>query len=630
MAHIYVNVKQTNAWPKSHTTPAKYPYKPLFTFICLLPFHSQRAFCYFGTQNHSLLYSKVLMMLVTKKFLASLAALTLLSTAALAQSIPSSVDPGRINNDLNKQNNIPQVSTPAELTSSQEIQAPKGAEKITLVLRGVDVTGAQKISATRLASTYKHLIGKKISLADVYGVANAMTRMYRDAGYLLSRAVVPQQEIGNGVVKIQIVEGFVSSYSIQGADFGTRSQIEAYARNMMKDGALTSKSLERYLLLMNDLPGMKVRAVLSPSKTTVGGAHMTLVLDQRRFQGNAVLDNLGNRFLGPERLTLGGQANSLFGSTDQLNGTVLWTPSHDELRYFSLGGKHNVGSEGTRVGINGSFTETDPTIPGTIGALNPRGQAYVVSLNAEHPFVRSRAFNLFGRASFDMTENKNLYGPGLSGIETDDDQRILRMGGLLTMLDRYAGYNAMNATVSQGFEFLGASEKGDTNLSRTAGDPSFTKFEAEASRMQRLFNSPFTATLGVAGQYSGQALLASEEFGLGGSDYGRGYDSSEVTGDKGLAGKVEVGYGVPVNAPYFNDYQLYTFYDVGAVWNRDPGAGVSPRQSTASAGIGTRLNFTDTIRGDMYLAKPLTRPVASRQAEDGDDLRFRFSLGAQF
>jgi hemolysin activation/secretion protein len=570
-------------------------------------------------------------MLVSKKFIASLAALTLLSTVALAQTrAPVTVDPGRINNDLNKQNNIPQMSVPAELTSNQEVQAPKGADKITLVLRGVDVTGAQKISEDRLAVTYKHLIGKKITLTEVYGIANAMTRIYRDAGYLLSRAVVPQQEIGNGVVKIQIVEGFVSSYSIQGQDFGTRPQIEAYARNMMRDGALTSRALERYLLLMNDLPGMKVRAVLSPSKTTVGGAHMTLVLDQRRYQGNVGIDNLGNRFLGPERLTLGGQANSLFGSSDQLNGTVLWAPNHDELRYFALGAKHNVGSEGTKVGVNGSYTETDPTIPGAVGLLDPRGKAYVVSFAAEHPFVRSRAFNLFGRAAFDITENKNLYGPGLSAIETDDDQRILRLGGLMTMMDRFAGYNAVNATLSQGFEFLGASEKGDTNLSRAAGDPSFTKLEAEASRMQRLFNSPFTATVGVAGQYAAQALLASEEFGLGGSDYGRGYDASEVTGDKGLAGKVELGYGVPVNAPYMNDYQLYTFYDVGAVWNRDPGAGVSERQSTASTGIGTRLNFTDAIRGDMYLAKPLTRPVASRGADDGDDLRFRFSLGAQF
>lgn len=94
-------------------------------------------------------------MLVSKKFIASLAALTLLSTAALAQTqIPTTADPGRINNDLNRQNNVPQMSVPAELTSNQEVQAPKGADKITLVLRGVDVTGAQKISEDRLAVTY--------------------------------------------------------------------------------------------------------------------------------------------------------------------------------------------------------------------------------------------------------------------------------------------------------------------------------------------------------------------------------------------------------------------------------------------------------------------------------------------
>jgi len=552
-----------------------------------------------------------------------------LSGAAFAQAITPTADPSRVREQIERDTQ-PRISTPADISTTPDVQAPPGAEKISFVLKEVNVEGATKVSQRNVKAAYAHLIGKKITLVQVYEIANKITKIYRDHGYILSRAIVPQQEISNGVVTIRVVEGFVSSFNIQGETYGAKREIEAFARKLRDTGALTARNLERYLPLMNDLPGIKVRSVLAPSKTVPGGADMTLVVEQDRFSGIANIDNYGNTYLGEERITLGGQANSLFRSSDQWNATYLTAPDHRELFYYGLGFKHNVGSEGTKFGINGSYTVTDPSLPAALGGnLGPEGQSFALTFAFDHPFVRSRAFNLFGTLSYDITNNKTNYAPGLGGIETEDDQRIVRAASTMTYLDGLAGYNTASATASQGLEMFGSSEEGDADLSRAAGDPGFTKFALELTRLQRIWG-PITGFVGVSGQYSLDPLLASEEFGYGGSDYGRGFDSSEITGDHGVAGKVEIAYNRSVEKKYLDDYQVYTFYDLGAVWNKDPGAGEDVRNSGASTGIGTRLNFNEHVNGDAFVAKTLTREVPSRGAGDEDNWRFKFSINSNF
>jgi len=555
-------------------------------------------------------------------------ALTLLSSTALAQNIPSTIDAGRMQNNINREVTPGAVAIPLDLSTTPDVKAPAGAEKVKLVLHRIVIEGATQVPLSKIETAYTGMLNKQITLADVYKIANKITLIYRNDGYLLSRAVVPEQKIHDGVVHIRIVEGFINSYSIKGGDFAGRKQVETYANKLVGSGTLSSKNLERYLLLMNDIPGLKVRSVLVPSRVA-GGADMTLIVEEKKAQGFAGVDNYGNRFIGPERITVGGQLNGLFHTDAEAHAAALWAPSHDELRYFSTGTSKTVGSEGTKLSLNASYTETDPTLPLALGgALDPKGKAYDVTAKVDQPFIRSRNKNWNGGLAFDLTRNRTLFGPGLGALETDDQQRVVRANSQFNFLDGWLGYNATNITLSKGLEILGSSEKGDAGLSRAAGDPGFTKLNVDLSRLQNIYG-PFTGLLGLTGQYASHALLSSEQFGFGGNDYGRGYDYSEITGDHGLAGKVELAYNGKAEKRYLSDYQIYTFYDLGKVWNRTPAAGQNSSDSAASAGVGSRLTFTPAVRGDAFIAKPLTRDVVSR-GSDGDDWRFKFSLTSNF
>ena len=115
---------------------------------------------------------------------------------------------------------------------------------------------------------YRGRLGTTVSLADIYDIANALTNKYRNEGYILTQVVVPPQTIENGLVRLQVVEGFVDGITIAGEPRESAvKQFRKYADNLRENNILSAQNLERYLLLINDLPGVTARSVLSPSQT---------------------------------------------------------------------------------------------------------------------------------------------------------------------------------------------------------------------------------------------------------------------------------------------------------------------------------------------------------------------------
>jgi hemolysin activation/secretion protein len=130
----------------------------------------------------------------------------------------------------------------------------------------------------------------------------------------------------------------------------------------------------------------------------------------------------------------------------------------------------------------------------------------------------------------------------------------------------------------------------------------------DAERVQ-VISGPFTARIALSAQIADKALLASEEFKLGGATFGRGFDDGELSGDEGVAGLLELRYAVPLRAG--PTLQLYGFYDHGKVWNDDP-VTLLDGVELASVGGGLRANLTDNLSADLQVAKPLRRDVATK------------------
>jgi hemolysin activation/secretion protein len=248
-----------------------------------------------------------------------------------------------------------------------------------------------------------------------------------------------------------------------------------------------------------------------------------------------------------------------------------------------------------------------------------------MSIGLEHPFVRTRAVNLYGHAKFDARDVRSRNDLELTRV---DRLRVVRAGVRSEFLDNVigVGINALSFEASKGLDILGASDEGDANMSRSDGDPQFAKATAEIQRLQRL-TEDFNLLVGARGQISDGPLLSSEEFGVGGFNIGRGYDPSEIVGDEGVAGKLELQWNSPHTTPLVEKYQVFGFYDIGKIWNDDPTTAADKTNSVASAGVGVRADIVNDMKAGVAVAYPLTRDV---ETEDDKDPRFYMNLSKQF
>lgn len=129
--------------------------------------------------------------------------------------------------------------------------------KPLFVLRAVALTGASTLSPGELATAYQPYLGKMVSQADLAAIAERMSDLYRGAGFHLSRAIIPPQDIQGGRVRIQVIEGSITDVVLKGEGaerFGVRPLLE----QVLAEYPTRLATLERQLLLINGLPGVRI------------------------------------------------------------------------------------------------------------------------------------------------------------------------------------------------------------------------------------------------------------------------------------------------------------------------------------------------------------------------------------
>jgi len=568
----------------------------------------------------------------TKLFVCGTAiALCLGSTAVRAQLDQQTgiADPGRAGESIRERSLMPQASPDIEVKQMALIGAPDGADRITFKFGGLRIEGNDIYSEETLSTIYGDKIGETITLADLYGIANEIAMKYRNDGYILTQVVIPPQTIESGLPRVQVVEGYIDQVSIQAPNESAREVglIESYAGKINTGGALNIREMERNLLLINDLPGVTARAIISPSPTTAGAADMLIVVERDAFDAILSLDNYGSRYLGQWTLGAAATLNSIFNNNEALSAQAAYAPGTGyELLYGAVSYEQPIGAYGTRVGGLVSVTDTDPGFD--LEQFDVRGHANLYSIYATHPIIRSRNTNLNTRLAFDWRDVKSS-----NNIEVTrkDHIRALRAGVDFDFLDTLLGVavNSMGFQISQGLDIMGASDEDDANMTRPQGDPQFTKAELTIQRLQRITNS-VNVKLSGKGQLASDALLSSEEFGVGGIYSGRGYDPSEIVGDDGIAGQVELQWNNPFVAPdgkVVEKFQLYSFLDAGKVWNQDATTSADKKDSLVSTGVGVRVDFSYDFHADVGVAFPLTRRI---QTENDVDPRYYMSVSKKF
>ncbi len=535
-----------------------------------------------------------------RRWLTLAAGVVLCALPVAAQTVPGAADVGRID----KQQGLGQppaqsVSpTPAPTRTLPAASAPAASKQLRVHLREVRLDGMTAFARADMDDLFVPYLDHEVTMDVAWQLAGAMTERYHRAGYFLSRVTVPEQTIDKGVLRLQVIEGYVGE--IRGAEELSKHRVgREWLARLQSYRPLKSAQIESVLLELNDLPGISLRAVLEPlpqAAQTPGAVRLVLEpVAQSKVAGQVRVDNSGSRFLGPYTAVTQLEASLL--PLQKTSLTLLASLPWDELKYGSLQQTIPV-MAGGNLTLYGARTAATPGY--TLKQYEIDSVSTLLGTAFDYHLLRQRQENLTGRVAFEARETtSDIFGSPL----TRENVRTVRAGVTYAVSDAWSGVNAVSSTVSQGIAALGASKARAPHLSRAEAKPDFTKVEISLKRTQPL-TEHWNLNLSLAGQTASGPLYSAEEFGYGGQEYGRAYDTSELTGDHGIAGSAEVNYSGIGTMGGFSLYP-FVYYDAGTVWNDDRNQ--LAKASGSSAGMGMRVRHERGLTAQAGLAFPLSR-----------------------
>lgn len=487
--------------------------------------------------------------------IAAATALACFSFTSIAQVRP---DAGSILEGTKQPPIAPKPAAVDVLPRTEEPRPALGAPGLKVNVTDFKISGNTIYSSDVLLATVKEFVGKEQNIDGLNDAATKVRAYYRERGYFLAQAYLPQQEIKGGVVEIAVVEARVGKVALnmkEGTRYSeglVRGIIEAHLR---QGDIITENGLETPLLLLNDLPNAVVTSEIKPSQT-IGAADLTIHVSDAPgwINGSVDIDNFGNRFTGAIRTGVSVSINNPLSLGDQLSYRAFTTD--DEMSFYRVAYAVPVGYWGTRVGV--SYASFHYRLGKEFIDTLTHGVGGVSSIFAFHPLIRTRSSNLI----LQFAHERKRLGDRNEVALTITDQSITssKLGVIGDFRDGMlgGGLNSYGYTVTEG----------NAIFRGTVPDPSavgrFAKHNYEFRRLQKITDNA-TLLLAISGQMASKNLTSAEKFSLGGASGVRAYPSGEALGDTGYVFQGELRYLIPGLKLAGGDVTVSGFYDQGWV-----------------------------------------------------------------
>lgn len=524
-------------------------------------------------------------------------ALSMASSPALAQT-----DPGSIERTVPTFAPPPSVNARPTFAPANAPVAAQAKVEGQFVLAAVNIEGATVFSSSELATTFEPYLASRIGQAELDSIAGAITQKYRDAGYLLSFAVLPEQSVVSGIVRIRVVEGFIDDVRFEGSSRSIAAA-KGIADLLKTERPVRGATMEHAIGLIRDLPGTGLGDVsLSRLPGDPSRNQLTLALDEDRLRVLNYLDNRGTidgaRMRGYSAFSL----SSAVMPGDQIQVDLFAIPS-DRFRFFFVQGKYGapIGADGFRLVASAAMGNQVQRLSGP----NQKGWSRQLIADLSYPFQKSRAGSLTGHIALADWESKERR----AGATIQRDRMQIVRGWFDFM---WAGRSRIDGRIglAKGIDLWSATDKGDPLASRPGASGTFAKLNLDV-QVTRAIGQRFYLRADAAGQMASRPLLAPEEFALGGSRIGRAFDFNEVTGDHGFGGMLELGYRLGDVRSDLKGVDLFAYADGGGAFRQKSVPGFLDSQWLAGAGAGARFTVAGvTFTGEVGV--PLARTGRDR------------------
>ncbi|MEZ2354043.1 ShlB/FhaC/HecB family hemolysin secretion/activation protein [Caballeronia sp. RCC_10] len=488
--------------------------------------------------------------------------------------------------------------------------APAAPEGTMFTLKSIRFVGNEAVPSDVLLALAAGSIGQQVSMNDLNAIAARIAQAYRERGYPLAQVVIPPQDVTSGELTFTVLEGKIGRVRLTVAPGAPirESMVRARLAAIQPGKPLRQAELERTMLLLSDLPGIRVSSALETGSAP-GTVDLSVTVEPvRRWNFAVAVDDYGAAPAGRWRLGAVGRLASPFGIGDNLDINLLAAERADTV-YGRIGYDAPVNAYGTRAGI--AYSHLYYYLGKNFSALDAHGDADVVTASISHPLIRSRSQNLLLRGALEYRSLTDKIGS--VSFENPQKLYVASVGLSYESRDSFLGGGFNSADVQLSFAHLNI----DSALAEQIDQGPFgrhtqgnsVRLTMQANRLNAITQET-SFFLGVSGQWANQNLDSSSRITLGGPRAVRAYSPSEAVVDEGLIGTAQLRYAV------IPSLTLSAFFDIGVGrYNARsiPGQGANT-VTRSGAGIGAFWTGPYGITVDGSIAWRTTGPDTT-----GDD-----------
>lgn len=507
---------------------------------------------------------------------------------------------------------------------------PQNELGISLQLKSLSISNASAFTEEELLAPYRDLYGTRIPYARLQEISAELTKKYREAGYLLSRVVMPDQEADIDAADIRFIalEGYIESIRYSG-DEKLIERVKKYfapaEEILLGMKPLRHSVFERHMLLLNDVSGLDVSSRFERG-TLPGSSVLHISVKENIVQGSFNWGNTGTDETGPH---IGSVAMGLNMLPFIGNNTVIdYTQAANRREYWSarISEQYQMWNGLT---FSASYTYSDsPEMDSKWAKDNDyKTESSTCTFGVSYPFIRSRDINLRAGLSYEHRDSDWSHSL-FENYSGEDKLRTLSANLNFDFSDSFGGITQIIPTISVGLDVFDATDKSE-RATNTMAPANYWKFNLYLSRDQQLPHhfSVFTA---AELQLASESLSSYNRFSFGGSRFGRGYDLGAIEGDNAFAVSVE-----PRWTHYLTDsmaMQLFSFVDYGVVWATNEWDDTPYSEEGASVGAGIRLwgHAGSEMFPDFNISTYVAYPLRETDSDDANSPRVVFQLGLFF
>ncbi|MBE69212.1 MAG: hypothetical protein CMO07_00315 [Thalassospira sp.] len=407
-----------------------------------------------------------------------------------------------------------------------------------------------------------------IRKSDIDKIIEILTDYFVEHGFVTTRAYVPAQDLGSGILKLIVIEGTVEDISPSASEALTRGQMLS-AFPGLQGKRLNLRDFEQGLDQINRLPNSNATVEFEPGSEQ--GKSVAVISNQvgKSWRASAGLNNSGSEATGELQQSYGGETYNWFGINDLISLSYgqdtepASTLKASRSKSVSLSVPYGY----WLLSLSANQFDYRNQIEGSVQDFKSSGRSTTWRADVDRVLHRDQTSKTTLSSSFTYKKTKNY----IEDVLLEVSSRRLTILGLNVNHSRRFGKGLVSASVGYeaGLKVLGAKE--DDHRGIDEPEAQFEKYTADLTVIQNfdVLDTPLSVTTGARGQWSPDTLYGTERISVGSLSTVRGFKESSISGDIGGFIRNEIAVRIPVTQPEVSrvasEIQPFVGFDYGVI-----------------------------------------------------------------